>query len=151
MTAAGEELQSVLDVLMSWGATWAFGGPRAEEDDVSVCISDPGCEINVVVTADLSVFYQLWLGHISYCEASSEYGRNPNLYSRLSTLVLLETRCANCARRDAQTARAAVIGLPLPIFNNIGSYGNIHASHFGSWYYSAMISRIAESPRIPLR
>jgi DNA-binding HxlR family transcriptional regulator len=118
LTAAGEELQSVIDVLMAWGATWAFGGPRTEEldpvllmwwmrdricaqrlaqkriviqfdfhfqrhetywllieeADVSVCISDPGYEINVVVTADLSVFYQLWLGRISYREAVSEYG-----------------------------------------------------------------------------
>jgi DNA-binding HxlR family transcriptional regulator len=118
LTAAGEELQSVIDVLMSWGATWAFGGPRTEEldpvllmwwmrgricaerlsekriviqfdfhsqrhetywllieeDDASVCISDPGYEIDVVVTADLSVFYQLWLGRISYREAVSEYG-----------------------------------------------------------------------------
>jgi DNA-binding HxlR family transcriptional regulator len=118
LTEAGGELQSVIDVLMTWGATWAFGGPRTEEldpvllmwwmrdricdqrlpekriviqfdfyfqrhetywllieeDDVSVCISDPGYEINVAVTADLSVFYQLWLGHISYREAVKEYG-----------------------------------------------------------------------------
>jgi DNA-binding HxlR family transcriptional regulator len=118
LTAAGEELQTVIDVLMTWGATWAFGGPRTEEldpvllmwwmrgrfcaerlsekrivvqfdfhsrrretywllieaDDVSVCISDPGYEINVLVTADLSVFYQLWLGRISYHEAVTEYG-----------------------------------------------------------------------------
>jgi hypothetical protein len=118
LTAAGEELQSVIDVLMTWGATWAFGGPRAEEldpvllmwwmrdricaqrlpekpfviqfdfhfrrhetywllieeDAASVCISDPGYEINVAVTTDLSVFYELWLGRISYHEAVSDYG-----------------------------------------------------------------------------
>jgi DNA-binding HxlR family transcriptional regulator len=118
LTEAGRELQSVINALMMWGATWAFGGPRTEEldpvlllwwmhdrvimerlpdqriviqfdfygqrreslwlliadDDVSVCLTNPGYEVNVVVTADLSVFYQLWLGHISYREAISEYG-----------------------------------------------------------------------------
>ncbi len=118
LTAAGEELQSVIDALMIWGANWAFDGPRTEEldpvflmwwmrnricaeclsekriviqfnfhfkrhetywllieaDDVSVCISHPGYEIDVVVTAELSVFYQLWLGRITYREAVSEHG-----------------------------------------------------------------------------
>jgi DNA-binding HxlR family transcriptional regulator len=118
LTEAGRELQPVIDVLMGWGATWAFGGPRTEEldpvlllswmrervimehlpdqriliqfdfysqrresfwlliadDDVSVCLTIPGYEVNVVVTSDLSVFYELWLGRISYREAVSEYG-----------------------------------------------------------------------------
>jgi DNA-binding HxlR family transcriptional regulator len=118
LTEAGKELQCVIDVLMSWGATWAFGGPKTEEldpvlllwwmrnrvimehlpdqqiliqfdfygqrretfwllivnDDVSVCLTDPGYEVNVLVTADLSVFYQLWLGRLTYREAISEHG-----------------------------------------------------------------------------
>jgi hypothetical protein len=118
LTEAGSELQCVIDALLRWGATWAFGGPRTEEldpvlllwwihdrvirehlpdqriliqfdfygqrretfwlliadDDVSVCLTDPGYEVNVVVTADLSVFYQLWLGRLSYREAISEHG-----------------------------------------------------------------------------
>jgi hypothetical protein len=122
LTEAGKELQPVINVLMTWGATWAFGGPRTEEldpvlllwwmrdrvitdhlpdqriliqfdfygprresfwlliadDDVSVCLTDPGYEVNVVVTADLSVFYQLWLGRISYGDAVNEYGVNIN-------------------------------------------------------------------------
>ncbi len=118
LTKAGGELQSVIDALLSWGATWAFGGPRTEEldpllllwwirhgvimerlpdqqiliqfdfsgprrqsfwllitkDDVSVCLINPGYEVNVLVTADLSVFYQLWLGRISYRDAINEHG-----------------------------------------------------------------------------
>ncbi len=118
LTRAGRELQSVIDVLMTWGATWTFGGPRTEEldpvlllwwmhdrvimehlpdqriliqfdfygkrresfwlliadDDVSVCLIDPGFEVNVLVTADLSVYYQLWLGRIGYREAIREHG-----------------------------------------------------------------------------
>jgi DNA-binding HxlR family transcriptional regulator len=117
LTEAGRELQSVINVLMNWGATWAFGGPRTEEldpvlllwwmrdrvimehlpdqriliqfdfygqrketfwlliadPDVSVCLTDPGYEVNVIITADLSVFYQLWLGRISYREAIDEH------------------------------------------------------------------------------
>jgi DNA-binding HxlR family transcriptional regulator len=118
LTEAGAELQAVIDVLKTWGAEWAFGGPRTEEldpvlllwwvrdrvimehlpdqplliqfdfykqrretfwllivnDDVSVCLTDPGYEVNVLVRADLSVFYQLWLGRLSYREAISEHG-----------------------------------------------------------------------------
>jgi DNA-binding HxlR family transcriptional regulator len=118
LTEAGTELQCVIDALLMWGSTWAFGGPRTEEldpllllwwmhdrvimehlpdqriliqfdfygqrresfwlliadDDVSICLTNPGYEVNVVVTADLSVFYQLWLGRISYREAISEHG-----------------------------------------------------------------------------
>jgi hypothetical protein len=58
-----------------------FYGQRREtfwllivNDDVSVCLTDPGYEVNVLVTADLSVFYQLWLGRLSYREAISEHG-----------------------------------------------------------------------------
>jgi DNA-binding HxlR family transcriptional regulator len=40
-----------------------------KEDDVSVCLSDPGFDVDVLVTADLAVFFQLWLGRLSYAEA----------------------------------------------------------------------------------
>ena len=33
LTAAGRQLQPVIDVLGGWGARWAFGEPRAEELD----------------------------------------------------------------------------------------------------------------------
>lgn len=38
-------------------------------EDVSVCLTHPGFEINVVVTADLPVYFQVWLGRMSYQEA----------------------------------------------------------------------------------
>jgi hypothetical protein len=38
-------------------------------DDVSICLTEPGYEINVLVTADLAVFLKLWAGRISYQEA----------------------------------------------------------------------------------
>ncbi len=37
--------------------------------DVSLCLTDPGFELNVVVTADLSTFFQIWLGRASYFDA----------------------------------------------------------------------------------
>lgn len=41
-------------------------------EDVSVCLTHPGFEIDVLVTADLSTFYQVWLGRISYADALGE-------------------------------------------------------------------------------
>ena len=116
LTKAGEELQSVVDMLTVWGARWAFGEPEEKEldpvlllwwmrdrvcvdqlpseriviqfdfqgakkgpfwlvlaaEDVSVCLTHPGFEIDVLVTADLSTFYQVWLGRISYANALQE-------------------------------------------------------------------------------
>jgi DNA-binding HxlR family transcriptional regulator len=43
-------------------------------EDVTLCLTDPGYEINVLVTADLAVFYRLWGGRISYRQALDEYG-----------------------------------------------------------------------------
>ncbi|HEX6304913.1 MAG TPA: helix-turn-helix domain-containing protein [Anaerolineales bacterium] len=118
LTRAGQELHQVIDSLMVWGATWAFGEPSEEQldpillmwwmrnrvrrdqlagdrvvvqfdfqhgkketywliltpQDVSVCLTYPGFETDVLVTARLSVFFQLWLGRISYREAVEAYG-----------------------------------------------------------------------------
>ena len=41
-------------------------------EDVSICLTHPGFEIDVLVTADLSTFYQVWLGRISYADALRE-------------------------------------------------------------------------------
>jgi DNA-binding HxlR family transcriptional regulator len=38
-------------------------------NDVSVCLTHPGFDTDILVTADLSSFFQLWLGRISYKEA----------------------------------------------------------------------------------
>lgn len=37
--------------------------------DVSVCLTDPGFELDVLVTADLATFFQVWLGRCSFAEA----------------------------------------------------------------------------------
>lgn len=42
-------------------------------EDVSLCLTDPGYEINLLVTADLSVFFKLWKGRISYQTAIKNF------------------------------------------------------------------------------
>jgi DNA-binding HxlR family transcriptional regulator len=37
--------------------------------DVTLCITDPGFDINVLVTADLATFYKLWGGRLTYRDA----------------------------------------------------------------------------------
>lgn len=40
-----------------------------EREDVSVCLSDPGFDLNVLVTADLAAFFEVWAGRQSFAEA----------------------------------------------------------------------------------
>ena len=40
-----------------------------QRDDVSVCITHPGFDIDVLLTADISTFYQVWLGRVAYADA----------------------------------------------------------------------------------
>jgi len=42
------------------------------EGEASVCLTDPGFEIALAVTADLSAFYQVWLNRMSLHHAISE-------------------------------------------------------------------------------
>lgn len=56
-----------------------FTGPETErfwmllsKEDVSVCLTDPGFELDVLVTADLAAFFQIWLGRISLSDALQE-------------------------------------------------------------------------------
>lgn len=44
-------------------------------EDVAICLTDPGFEINVLVTADLATFFKIWLGRMQYQEAIT----TPNL------------------------------------------------------------------------
>ncbi len=37
--------------------------------EVSVCLHDPGFEIDLLVTADIAVFYRVWLGRMTLAEA----------------------------------------------------------------------------------
>jgi DNA-binding HxlR family transcriptional regulator len=41
-------------------------------DDVSLCLTDPGFDINVMVSADLTAFFQIWAQRISYYEALTQ-------------------------------------------------------------------------------
>ena len=41
-------------------------------DDTSLCLSHPGFDINVLVTADLATFFQIWLGRLSIAQAQNE-------------------------------------------------------------------------------
>jgi DNA-binding HxlR family transcriptional regulator len=50
-----------------------FTGPRGrrvwlllEPRDVSVCVTPPGFDSDLVVRSDLGLFYRVWLGHIDY-------------------------------------------------------------------------------------
>ena len=50
-----------------------FTGPRArriwlllERREVSVCVTPPGFDADLIVRADLALFYRVWLGHIEY-------------------------------------------------------------------------------------
>ncbi len=113
LTRAGQELQSVINSLLIWGARWAFEAPEEDEldpvllmwwmrsrvcleqlpsqrvvvrfdfqgakyetfwlllnkDDVSVCLTDPGFDLDVLVTADLATFFQIWLGRLTFDQA----------------------------------------------------------------------------------
>lgn len=42
--------------------------------DVTLCLTDPGFEVNLLVTADLATFYRLWGGRVRYVEALEKYG-----------------------------------------------------------------------------
>ncbi|MEQ8675909.1 MAG: helix-turn-helix domain-containing protein [Aggregatilineales bacterium] len=39
------------------------------QKDATICLTDPGYEINVLITADLATFFKVWLGRIEFAEA----------------------------------------------------------------------------------
>lgn len=56
-----------------------FAGARYEtfwllltREDVSVCLTDPGFGLDVLVKADLAAFFQIWLGRISFDDALND-------------------------------------------------------------------------------
>ena len=113
LTQAGQEIHTIINALLIWGANWAFGDPTPEQldpllllwwmhdrvnvdllppdrtviqfdfsgastdtywlvlsaEDVTLCLTDPGYEINVWVNASLAAFFKVWLGRIDYQEA----------------------------------------------------------------------------------
>jgi hypothetical protein len=40
--------------------------------DISLCVTNPGFEIDVLVTAELSALYQIWLGRMTFNQAVRE-------------------------------------------------------------------------------
>lgn len=42
------------------------------KEDVSVCLTYPGFELDVLVTADLATYFQIWLGKTRFSEALAE-------------------------------------------------------------------------------
>jgi DNA-binding HxlR family transcriptional regulator len=127
LTSAGQDLQNVINALLWWGATWAFGDPSPDKldplllmwwmrnrvntdqlpqnriviqfqfhgaksdvywlilkpDDVTLCLTDPGYEVNLLITADIATFFKLWLGRITYSEAIDIYDVNVEGHPRL--------------------------------------------------------------------
>ncbi len=113
LTPAGQELESVIESLGQWGARWAFGDPRKEEQDpalllwwirrrinrhllparrvvvrfdirgsrrprlwlllephdVSVCLQDPGFDVDLVVSAHVADLYRAWFKRIPLAQA----------------------------------------------------------------------------------
>jgi DNA-binding HxlR family transcriptional regulator len=56
-----------------------FQGPRRytywlllQPEDVSICLTHPGYEVDVQVTAELATLYKVWLGRMSFTEAVRE-------------------------------------------------------------------------------
>lgn len=43
-------------------------------EDVTICLTDPGFGIDVLVTADLATCFKLWLGRVPYVDAVGESG-----------------------------------------------------------------------------
>jgi len=41
-----------------------------DPSDISVCLKHPGFDVNVIVTANIMTFYQVWLGRLSLLEAT---------------------------------------------------------------------------------
>ncbi|HEX6033785.1 MAG TPA: helix-turn-helix domain-containing protein [Anaerolineales bacterium] len=58
---------------------FAFQGPRRytywlilQPTDVSICLTHPGFEVDVHVTAELATLYKVWLGRMTFMEALRE-------------------------------------------------------------------------------
>ena len=83
------------------------GGPRQsywlliERADVSVCLKNPGFDVDVIVSADIVAFYRVWLGRVSLSKPciggrSGWTGRPPTFELSRDGLpgVRWQTRCA---------------------------------------------------------
>lgn len=64
---------------------FAFEGPRRytywlllQPTDVSICLTHPGFDVDVLVNANLAVLYKVWLGRMTFAEAVNEQQVNVN-------------------------------------------------------------------------
>jgi DNA-binding HxlR family transcriptional regulator len=64
-----------------------------ESGEASVCLADPGYEVDVAVTSDVSTLYQVWLGHLSINQAVRAerltFTGPPALVRRMPTVLQL--------------------------------------------------------------
>jgi DNA-binding HxlR family transcriptional regulator len=83
---------------------WLLLSPQ----DVSVCLTHPGYEVDILVEADLAIFYQVWLGRLPITEAIlQEQIRllgEPSLTHAFPTWFMLSPT-AGAVREIARTAR----------------------------------------------
>jgi DNA-binding HxlR family transcriptional regulator len=91
-----------------FGLFWLLLNP----DEVTLCLTDPGCEIDVAVSSDLSIFFQLWLGRIDYEDGlrchNVRIDGAPELVEAFPTWFTWSL--ASYAVRAARTRRAALPG-----------------------------------------
>ncbi|HVH30663.1 MAG TPA: winged helix-turn-helix transcriptional regulator [bacterium] len=75
-----------------------------EPDGVSVCLTDPGFDTDVLVTADTAAFHQVWLGRIALTKALREGAvelDGPPALVRAFTRALLYSPFANMVKRSS--------------------------------------------------
>jgi hypothetical protein len=149
LTSTGQELDALIDVLLTWGALWTFGEPDPTDldpllllwwmrsricidqlpqehivvqfdfygattgtywllittDDVSICLTPPGFELDLLLKADLATFYQIWLGRIRFAEAlrerTVELEGTPALVRSFPNLLALSLAAATMRREQA--------------------------------------------------
>jgi len=74
-----------------------------EPDGVSVCVTDPGFDTDVLVTADTAAFHQVWLGRMSLTEALRDGAvelDGPPALVRAFTRALLYSPFADIVRKS---------------------------------------------------
>jgi hypothetical protein len=78
LTSHGALFPSVCPIGHTGSDQWEVvlsGGPRqsywllVERTDVSVCLKNPGFDIDVIVSADIVAYYRVWLGRVTLSEA----------------------------------------------------------------------------------
>jgi len=153
LTAAGWDLQRVIDRLGEWGVRWAFGDPKPEDlnpvlllwkmhqrirrdllppsrtvvefdfrgprgrrlwlvlepREVSVCLKPPGFATDLVVSADLSLFFRIWMGYVDYHTAVRSGGvqlDGPVALAREFPRWLMWSPMAHYVRADLERQRA---------------------------------------------